>query len=82
MNSHFRRAEEWGRFRKRIAEYAQRTYVLKRNGLERLQRGDNPAHSLCLQVVDSIQRGFSKRALLSVFSSVPLIGEYLIDPNL
>jgi hypothetical protein len=36
-----------------------------------LQRGDNPAHSLCLQVVDSIRRDFSKRVLLSVFSSVP-----------
>jgi hypothetical protein len=50
---------------------AKRTYVLKRTGLERLQRGDNPAHSLCLQAIDSIQRDFSKGALLSGFSSVP-----------
>jgi hypothetical protein len=53
-------------------------HVLKINGLERLQKGDNPAFFLCKQVVDSISRKFSKRALLSVFSSDPVI---LLAPN-
>jgi hypothetical protein len=56
-----------GRFRKRIAEYAKRIHVLKRNGLEWLRRGGTQALSLWMQVVDSISRESSKRAVLSVF---------------
>jgi len=33
-------------------------HVLKINDLERLQKGDNPALSLCKQVVDSISSNF------------------------
>jgi hypothetical protein len=37
-----------GRFRKRIAEHAKRTHVLKIHDLGRLQKDESPALSICL----------------------------------